>query len=77
MTERKSFGLALLIWFFLGGIGGHRIYIQEKVSVILWYWLVTIVTLGIFPIVDAFRLKTLIIQAHAYDKAAVSYEQLK
>ena len=60
VSEKKSFGLALLIWFFLGGIGGHRIYIQEKVSVILWYWLVSIFTLGIFPLIDLFLIKGLI-----------------
>ena len=60
VSEKKSFGLALLIWFFLGGIGGHRIYIQEKVSVILWYWLVSICTLGIFPLIDLFLIKGLI-----------------
>lgn len=60
MSENKSFGLALLIWFFLGGIGGHRIYIQEKVSVILWYWLATVITFGLFPIIDLFFIKGLI-----------------
>ena len=60
VSETKSFGLSLLIWFFLGGIGGHRIYIQEKVSVILWYWLVTLITFGIFPLVDLFLIKGMI-----------------
>lgn len=65
MTEQKSFGIALLIWFFLGGIGGHRIYIYEKFSVILWYWLVTAITFGFFPIIDAFRIKKMIQDANA------------
>ena len=60
MTEKKSFGVALLVWFFLGGLGGHRIYIKEKVSVLLWYWLVTVCSLGIFPIVDLFLIKGMI-----------------
>lgn len=64
MTEKKSFGIALIIWFFLGGIGGHRIYVQEKMTIILWYWLVTLVTLGIFPIVDVFLLKNQILKAN-------------
>ena len=64
VSEKKSFGLALLIWFFLGGIGGHRIYIQEKVSVILWYWLVTLFTFGLFPLIDLFLIKGLIDKAN-------------
>lgn len=64
MTEKKSFGIALLLWFFIGGIGGHRIYIQEKMTILLWYWLVTIITLGIFPIVDVFLMKNQIIKAN-------------
>ena len=60
MTEKKSYGLALIFWWFTGGLGGHRIYIQEKMSIVLWYWLVSLCTLGIFPIIDLFRIKTLI-----------------
>ncbi|MFC7371106.1 NINE protein [Fictibacillus iocasae] len=60
MTERKSFGLALIIWFFFGGFGGHRIYVQEKASVILWYWLAAIFTLSIICWIDLFRLKSMI-----------------
>ncbi|QST02434.1 TM2 domain-containing protein (plasmid) [Pontibacillus sp. ALD_SL1] len=63
MTEQKGFGMALLIWFFLGGFGGHRVYIQEKVSVLLWFWLANACTLGILAIVDAFRLKKMIIES--------------
>ncbi|MCP8968516.1 NINE protein [Ectobacillus ponti] len=57
VSERKSFGLALLIWFFLGGIGGHRIYVKEKISIILWYWLVCLITFGIIWLIDLFLLK--------------------
>lgn len=64
VSENKSFGLALLIWFFLGGIGGHRIYIQERVSVILWYWLASIFSLGIFPLIDLFLIKGMINKAN-------------
>lgn len=64
MTEKKSFGLAFVIWLFTGGLGGHRVYIQEKPSVLLWYWIVAFVTLGIFPIIDAFRLKSMIMEVN-------------
>ena len=65
MTEKKSFGVALLVWFFLGGLGGHRIYIQEKVHYIFWYWLVATFSLGIVCIADLFLLKRMIADAHA------------
>lgn len=64
MTEQKSFGIAILVWWFTGAIGGHRVYIQEKFSVLLWYWLLAIVTLGIFPLVDAFRIKKMIMEVN-------------
>lgn len=65
MTERKSFGLGLIFWFFTGGFGGHRIYVQENMTIVLWYWLVSIVTFGIFPIVDLFLLKGLVDKANS------------
>jgi hypothetical protein len=60
MTERKDYGKALLFWWFTGGIGGHRIYIQERISIVFWYWALNLCTLGIFGLVDAFRLRSLI-----------------
>ena len=66
--EKKSFGIALLMWFIAGGIGGHRIYIQEKASVLLWYWIVTIITVGIFPIVDLFLIGGMIERRNLDDK---------
>lgn len=69
MSENKSFGIALAIWLFFAGIGAHRVYVQEKATVFLWYWLVTIITLGIFPLVDVFLLKGLVDKANGkYDK---------
>ncbi|MBO9128453.1 TM2 domain-containing protein [Bacillus sp. 165] len=67
ISERKSFGLALLIWFFLGGIGGHRIYVKERISVILWYWLIFMITFGLIWIIDVFLIKTWVDEAnHKY-----------
>ena len=69
-TEKKSFGTALLIWFFLGGLGGHRVYIKESMVTLLWYWLANACTLGILAIVDAFLLKSMIAEVNAkIDKA--------
>lgn len=60
MKKRKSFGLSLVFWFFGCMIGLHRIYIQERMSIILWYWLVATLTFGLLPLIDLFRLRTLI-----------------
>lgn len=57
MTEKKSFGIAFIIWLFTGAAGGHKIYIEEKFHYIFWYWALSAVTLGIAPIVSAFRMK--------------------
>lgn len=64
MTEKKSFGLALLAWVFFGGIGGHRIYVKEKMHYIAWYWILTVCTLGIIPIVDLFLIKGIVQEAN-------------
>jgi TM2 domain-containing membrane protein YozV len=56
-TENKSFGTAFLLWFFLGGLGAHRVYINESPVTLIWYWLATVCTLGILPLVDVFLLK--------------------
>lgn len=71
VSEHKSFGLAIVIWFFLGGIGGHRIYVKEKVSVILWYWLACMVTLGILWLVDVFLIKRWIDEANRMHRASL------
>lgn len=60
VTEKKSFGVALILWLFFGGLGAHRVYIHEKVSVLLWYWLACICTLSIIVWIDLFRLKGMI-----------------
>jgi hypothetical protein len=60
MTVRKGYGTALLFWWFTGAFGGHRIYIQERMHYIFWYFLAAVCTLGILPIVDAFLLRKMI-----------------
>lgn len=64
MTERKSFGVAILIWLFFGGLGGHRIYVQEKFHFLLWYWLGSFLSLGALPLIDAFFIKRLVKEAN-------------
>ena len=60
--EKKRFDVAVLVWFFTGGIGGHKIYIESKFHYILWYWLFTICTLGAAPLFGAFKMKNRIIE---------------
>lgn len=55
--EDKNFGMALIIWFFTGGIGGHKVYIEEKFHYIFWYWAFTLITFGLAPLIGAFKLK--------------------
>jgi TM2 domain-containing membrane protein YozV len=69
MTEKKSYGIALIIWLLFGGIGAHRIYIQERASVLLWYWLAVIFTLTIIVWYDLFKMKSLIQEAYINEKA--------
>lgn len=75
VTEKKSFGIALVLWLFFGGIGAHRIYIKESASVILWYWLVAICTLSIYVWIDLFRLKGMI--EGQYEKEYIKEKVLK
>ena len=64
MTERKSFGVALALWFFFGGFGAHRVYAKESVVTLLWYWLAVICTLTIIVWVDLFLLKGMVKDAN-------------
>lgn len=73
-NEKKSTGVAYLIWFFLGGLGGHRFYLGRTSSgvVMLVLWLVGVATaiiavgffllipLGIWVVVDAFLIPGMI-----------------
>jgi TM2 domain-containing membrane protein YozV len=68
LVQKKDFAKALLFWLFFGGFGAHRIYVQEKMHVILWYWIANICTLGILGIVDAFLLKGMIEAKYQEDK---------
>lgn len=54
---QKSQGIALLLWFFLGGLAGHRWYLGSP-----WYWnilfILTLGGLGIWWIVDLIDILT-------------------
>lgn len=70
-TEKKSFGIALILWFVLGVFGAHRVYVKENVVTLLYYWLLTIFTFGILPIVDLFLIKSMVMEANGQGKYAV------
>lgn len=60
MAKQKDFGIALLVWFFFGGIGGHRVYLKDSITPLFYYWALVCVTLGIILLVDLFRLKSMV-----------------
>lgn len=57
MAGAKSQGVALLLWFFLGGLAAHRWYLGSP-----WYWnvlfIVTLGGLGIWWIIDLIDILT-------------------
>jgi TM2 domain-containing membrane protein YozV len=69
-ANRKSVGLAFLLWFFLGVFGGHRFYLERAASAVVMLiitivsWLLVFVGVGvigilviaIWALVDAFRI---------------------
>ena len=66
--EKKSFGIALLLWFVGAGFGAHRVYVKESVFTLLWYWLAAICSFGILPLVDLFLIKGMIEKQYMDDK---------
>jgi hypothetical protein len=67
-VQRKSFGVALLLWLFFGSIGAHKMYVKERVHYIFWYWLASICTLSIILWIDLFRMKGMIDRQYFEDK---------
>ena len=82
-ANKKSTGLAYVLWFFLGGLGVHRFYIGRTGSgiamllILIVGWLTTVfvvgfallVALGIWWIVDAFLLSGMV---SAYNNSLAS-----
>ncbi|WOE49062.1 TM2 domain-containing protein (plasmid) [Bacillus thuringiensis] len=50
--KKKSKGLAYLIWFFLGGLGGHRYYARDFGMAIAMT--LTLGGLGFWALIDVF-----------------------
>lgn len=71
---KKSAGLAFVLWFFTGGLGGHRFYlgqtttaiVQLMMSIIGWltvwfvFGLLFLIPLGIWLIVDLFLISGMV-----------------
>lgn len=61
-NSQKSTGVAYLLWFFLGGFGGHRFYlgktgtavVQLIITLIGCFTLIPLIITGIWLLVDAF-----------------------
>ena len=59
---KKSTGVSYLLWFFLGGFGGHRFYlgrtatavVQLIITVIGCFTLFPLIITGIWLLIDAF-----------------------
>ena len=67
-AQRKSFGIALLLWFVLGSLGAHRMYIHERIHYIFWYWFAVMCTFSIILWIDLFRLKGMIDRQYYYER---------
>ena len=47
----KNKGIAFILWFFFGGIGGHRYYLGDYYAIIMT---ITLGGLGVWTLIDAF-----------------------
>ncbi|NGM46833.1 TM2 domain-containing protein [Rhodobacter sp. SGA-6-6] len=67
-NERKSTGVAYLLWFFLGGLGAHRFYLGRPGTAVIQilllltgiFLLVPLVFWGIWLLVDLFLIPGMI-----------------
>lgn len=56
-AAKKSVGVTYLLWFFLGGFGGHRFYLKRTGSAVglliltITSYLLTIVLIGIIGLI--------------------------
>lgn len=58
-VEPKTFGLAFVLWWFLGVFGGHRFYLDRphaKMMLILGITVVGLAVTAVWALVDVFSL---------------------
>jgi len=60
--RKKSTGVTWLLWFFTGGIGGHRYYLGKIGTAIAMT--LTLGCLGIWTLIDLFLLNSMIRKTH-------------
>ncbi|MBV7547030.1 TM2 domain-containing protein [Pseudomonas sp. PDM26] len=67
-NAQKSTGVAYLLWFFLGGFGGHRFYLgktgtavaQLIITIVGFFTLIPLIVTGIWLLVDLFLIPGII-----------------
>jgi TM2 domain-containing membrane protein YozV len=67
-NAQKSAGVAYLLWFFVGGFGGHRFYLgktgtavaQLIITVVGLFTLIPLIITGIWLLVDAFLIPAIV-----------------
>jgi TM2 domain-containing membrane protein YozV len=67
-NAQKSTGVAYLLWFFVGGFGGHRFYLgktgtavaQLIITVVGLFTLIPLIITGIWLLVDAFLIPAIV-----------------
>ncbi|QSB19067.1 TM2 domain-containing protein [Pseudomonas sp. 15A4] len=67
-NAQKSTGVAYLLWFFVGGFGGHRFYLgktgtavaQLIITVVGLFTLIPLIITGIWVLVDAFLIPAIV-----------------
>ncbi len=73
--RQKSPTVAWLLWFFLGGIGGHRYYLGRIGTAILMT--LTIGCIGIWTLIDLFFISKMIRKANEKIESEVLFEMGK
>lgn len=52
LLSDKSLAVAIVLWFFLGGLAIHRVYLGTDPLMILWYFLTIGGIFGLCPLLD-------------------------
>ena len=50
----KKKRVAYLTWLLFGFFGGHKVYLEDKLHYLLWYWILAAATGGVAPLVSLF-----------------------
>ncbi|GED67144.1 hypothetical protein BRE01_08460 [Brevibacillus reuszeri] len=58
MKKHKSTGITWLLWFFTGGVGGHRFYLGRTGTAVAM--LLTLGGLGIWSFIDLFLINSMV-----------------